>query len=290
VYPLIALSGCTAPLLPGEVVLGVEQAATFVYGDPGAHLGASVAARADRWIASAPGEGTTWIDGAPTDVPSAWVGWWGEREIRVDAEGRVFVDGDAAWTVAGAHAWAAGDAGVLAATATGLVWVDAARAVPMEGLAAVAWGTDRILGVVCGSAGCEAHAWDDTGADLGVFAAAGEGGAVGEWDGVAWAGDPAWDDPTGAGTVCAEGGTCVSGAPGDHLGAAIGGGYTAGTFNKDVDPPRARIVALDGGTTFVLEAGAELQPIELSGDDTLVIGAPYHPAHGEPSGAVIVVR
>jgi hypothetical protein len=106
---------------------------------------------------------------------------------------------------------------------------------------------------------------------------------------VAWGGDPRWDEPEAGGTVYAEDGREIEGLPGDHLGAAIGGGYTAGTFNKWVVPARGRVVPLDGGIVFDLEVGAEIQPILVGGGDPLVVGAPYHPADGVPAGAVVVV-
>ncbi|MDP2305300.1 MAG: hypothetical protein Q8P18_04655 [Pseudomonadota bacterium] len=285
----LVLLGCAAPLLPNEKVLGVEQVAAFTFGGPGDHLGASVAARGERWLASAPGSGRTWRDGEAGDAPSVWVGWLGESEVLVSGGGRVTVDGVARYTLADATAWAASADALIAATPAGLVFVDQERVVPVEGLESVALGVDRVLGLVCGSDGCAGYAWSFEGVSLGPYATGGEGGAVGEWAGQAWAGAPAWDDPEGAGEVCAEDGACLAGLPGDHLGAAIGGGYAAGTFNKWVVPPRARFVPLDGGTVYSLEAGAELQPLVLAGDDVLVIGAPYMAAHGEPSGAVIQV-
>ncbi|MFZ5476333.1 MAG: hypothetical protein ACOZNI_06105, partial [Myxococcota bacterium] len=129
-----------------------------------------------------------------------------------------------------------------------------------------------------------------TGEPLDIDLAAGEGGDVGEWDGVAWAGDPQLDDDDGAGRVCSEAGDCVEGLAGDHLGAAIGGGFAAGSFNKWIVPARARVVPLHGGIVYAMEEGAEIQPLTLDGDDaTLIVGAPYHPAHGEPSGVVVEV-
>ncbi len=293
--------GCAAPLVPGEVVLGVEHAAAFTYGGPGDHLGASVAGRGDRWLASAPGAGQTWRDGIPGDGPSLWVGWWGEGEVLVSSGGHVSVGGDERISVPDALAWAAGPAGIVAATPSGLLFVegewgagegmDDDRLVPVEGLQAVALGVDRVLGLVCAPEGeeCVGSAWSFAGALLGTYARGGDGGAVGEWEGRAWAGAPDWATPEGTGEVCAEDGACRVGLPGDHLGAALGGGYAAGTFNKWIVPPRARVVPLGEGDVYTIETGAELQPITLAGDDVLVIGLPYAAAHGVPSGAVVRV-
>ena len=285
----LTLLACAAPLLPGERVLGVDIPATFTYGGPGDRLGASVAGRDGSWIASAPGAEQTWRDGAATDAPSVWVGFWGGSEVFVSAEGQVRIDGAARWAVPEALAWAVGGERLVAATPAGLLFVERELLVPVAGLEAVAVGAERVLGLVCDDDACVGDAWTFDGAALGTFASAGVGGAVGEWDGRAWAGAPDWADPEGPGRVEAEDGAVVEGLPGDHLGATLGGGFTAGTFNKWVVPARARVVPLDGGTVLAIEAGAELQPLVLGGDTTLLVGAPYAAAHGEPSCAVIEV-
>lgn len=288
-HPLIGLLACAAPLIPGEVVLGVDVPATTTLGTEAARLGASVAWFDGSWLASAPGDERLWRDGNVTDEPAAWVGWWSGETVGVSGAGEVRVDGELRWTVPGATSWAFGPTGILAAGGGRLHRVDRERSFEVPGVAAVAWGTERVLAVVCDPA-CEARAWDLDDAPLGAVVSAGEGGAVGEWDGVAWAGDPQWDDDDGPGEVCAEDGGCVAGLPGDHLGGAIGGGYAVGTFNKWVVPARARVVPLAGGTVLAMERGAEVQPLALDGDgETLIVGAPYHPAHGVPSGAVVEV-
>ncbi len=281
--------GCSSPLLPGEDVLGVDVSARFVVGEPGDRLGASVAGSRDGWLASAPGGGATWMAGERTALPSAWVGWWGAEEVIVDAEGGVTVAGALLWSVGAARGWAAGGHGILASSAAGLHFVDRGVLVEVSGLYAVSWGTGRILGVVCTDAGCDAQAWAVDGTSLGSWGQAGEGGAVAEWEGVAWAGAPEWSDPMAQGRACSEHGECVVGEPGDHLGAAIGGGRTAGTFNSRIVPPRARLVSLVGERVWALEEGAEFQPIVLDGDDGVLIGAPYHPVGGLPAGVVVRV-
>jgi hypothetical protein len=113
---------------------------------------------------------------------------------------------------------------------------------------------------------------------------------VGEWDGVAWAGDPEEEIPDGGGSVCAEDGRCVHGLVGDHLGAAIGGGFAAGAFNKWVVPARGRVVPLGAGTTYAIERGGENQPLAVAGDgDTLVVGHGQYPAGESPGGAVVTL-
>jgi hypothetical protein len=287
VYALI-LGGCTASLLPGERVLGVDLPVEVSPGSPGDLLGAAVAGYGDDWLAAAPGADATWRTGVREPGSSAWVGWWGDAAVRVDLAGGVFVEDALQFEVTGAVAWAAGPHGVLVATGAGIEVLDTALSIPVRGVQSVAWGADRILAVVCQEV-CEGRAWARDGAALGPFAPAGHGGAVAEWEGTAWAGAPAWDRDEGEGEACSEDGRCVRGLPGDHLGAAIGGGYVTGTFNRWIVPPRARIVSLGGGETLVLETGAEGQPLSLGGGAPLLIGAPYMPARGAPAGAVLVV-
>lgn len=285
----LTLLACAAPLVPGEVVLGVDRVASFTYGGPNERLGASVAADGASWLAAAPGADATWRDGERRDEPSAWVGFWGGSEVIVTATGEVRVDGEPFGEVPKARAWAAGPNGILVATAEGLRVLDPPLDVPATGVRAVAWGEERLLALVCADE-CVGEAWALDGTPLGAFAPGGPDGAVGEWGGRAWAGAPDWEDPEGPGRVCAEDGTCVEGLPGDHLGAAIGGGHTVGTFNKWIVPARARVVPLDGGAVLALETGAEIQPIQLAGDaDQLVIGAPYQAYDGLPAGAVVTV-
>jgi hypothetical protein len=90
--------------------------------------------------------------------------------------------------------------------------------------------------------------------------------------------------------VRCEDGREIHGLGGDHLGRAIGGGWTAGTFNKWVVPARARVVPLDGGEVLALEEGAEGQPLAVAAEEgLLVVGAPYEANGGGPAGAVYEV-
>jgi hypothetical protein len=287
VYALIFVA-CAAPLLDGERVLGVDVPAEFIFGAPGDRLGSAVAGRGDRWIATAPGASRTWRDGEPGDVASAWVGFWGESEVLVTSDGTLTVNGELSAEIPDATAWAFGENGIAFATVDGLRVLDPPLAVAVRGVEALAWGERRLLARVCDPA-CVGMAWALDGEALGAYAPAGAGGAVGEWDGVAWAGAPAWDEPEAPGRVCSEAGVCVDGLPGDHLGATLGGGFTAGTFNKWVVPARARLVPLDGGDVLALETGAEAQPLHLAGDTRLVVGAPYAASEGLPAGAVVTV-
>lgn len=263
-------------------MIGADVAADWVYGEGGDRLGESVALGAGVVVA-APGAETAWVDGVASPGPAAWVGWSGERLVRVGVDGEVVIDGEAAGTVPNAKVWAIGDAGIVWATKSALGLLDGWE-VPVTGVGALAVGT-RVLARVGGAV----RAWDLDGNELPIELEAGDAGAVAEWDGVAWAGDPADVIADGAGRVCAEDGRCVEGEVGDHLGRAIGGGYAVGEFNKWIVPARARVVPLDGGTVYAMEVGAEVQPIAVAGDGArVVVGAPYYPVGGEPAGAAAV--
>jgi hypothetical protein len=292
----LLLAGCADDLLPGESILGVDVPAVFTTGGARDQLGAEVAWSGDSWLATAPGAGQVWRDGVATDAPAADAGFWGQHVVTVSREGEVFVDGEPAGAAEGAPAAVAiGAPGVAVATADAIALRDpeglrAEVRIDLRGVTSLAWGEERLLGLVCDPT-CEGRVWSREGEDLGGFADGGEGGAVGEWHGRAWVGDPQLTDPDGAGLVRSEDGDVVAGAVGDHLGAAIGAGRAAGTFNKWVVPARARLVPLEGGEVLSMEIGAENQPIRLAGDDdVLVVGAPFYPANGHPSGAVVVAR
>lgn len=287
-YALSLSVGC-AELIPGEEVLGRDVPAAFTLGGARSALGSRIAWNEQAWLATAPTAGETWTGGVAEATPALDVGWWGDRAVIRRENGEIAVDGEGMWTLEGSGPWAVGPAGVAVANGRGILLLDRSITVEIQGVAALAWGDERLLAMVCDPA-CEGRAWSLDGAPLGAFAAGGEDGAVGEWSGRAWAGDPRWDDPDAAGAVRAEDGTEIVGLAGDHLGGAIGGGHAVGTFNKWVVPARARIVPLDGGTVKAMEIGAENQPIVLDGDaSTLMIGAPFYPAGGLPSGAVVVV-
>jgi hypothetical protein len=195
----------------------------------------------------------------------------------------VWVDGEVVATQAEARVWAVGDAGVVYAD-KGRVGLVGGWEVARSGVGALAIGS-RVLARV----GDHVEAWDLDGEELPIDLPAGDGGAVAEWAGVAWAGNPADDEDEGAGRVCAEDGRCVEGEAGDHLGRAIGGGYTVGEFNKWIVPARARVVPLEGGAVYAMEVGAEVQPMAVAGDGgRVIVGAPYYPREGEPAGAAAV--
>ena len=283
----LTLLGCTTPLIE-ERVVEADVHATWSMGGENDLFGDSVAWREGQLLVAAPGRGCAYLDGEALGTPADWVGWISADRVQAGRDGRVEVDGEARWQAGALAFFAVGERGAVGSTVDTL-WTDDAGAVASPGIQNVGVGEDRRLAVVCDSA-CGARAFDDSGADVGEVAPAGHLGAVAEWRGVAWAGDPQWEDDDGAGRVCSEDGVCVEGLPGDHLGVSIGGGYAAGVFNKWVVPPRARVVPLVDGAVYAFERGVETRPLALSGDgSTLVIGSPWYPVDGRASGAVAVV-
>lgn len=263
-------------------MIGADVAAEWTYGEGGDRLGESVALGPGVAIA-APGAETAWVDGVASAGPASWIGWWGDRFVRIGVDGEVYVDDVAAGEVPNAKVWAVGDAGIVWASKSAMGLLDGWE-VEVNGVGALAVGT-RVVARV----GAAVRAWDLDGTEVPIELDAGDGGAVAEWEGVVWAGDPADTIADGAGRVCAEDGRCVDGEPGDHLGRAIGGGYAVGEFNKWIVPARARVVPLDGGQVYAMEVGAEVQPLAVAGDGTrVVVGAPYYPVDGEPAGAAAV--
>lgn len=286
---LVGGGGCTAALLPGEVVIPGDVPMEVSYGTPGSEYGSTVAWKEGLLVVTAPTAGTLTVGEGSTRVGALWADFWGPHLVYAAANGSGYVDGEERWSVPDALAWAAGDAGVVATDGDRLYLLDRDRSVRAPGISALAIGTDRVLGVQC-NPDCAGVAWTMDGEPLGVFAEAGAGGAVGEWDGVAWAGAPDLDVADGRGRAVAEDGREIPGQVGDHLGIAIGGGYVAGEFNKWTVPALERIVALDGHRTYALDQGAEAQPVSLAGDgELLVLGAPFYPHGTAPSGLVAVV-
>lgn len=281
--------GCTAPLVPGELVLGEDIPAVFEYGTEDSRYGASVAWREEHLLVGAPGARKSWLDGELLEGPYEWLAWFGEQRVQADGQ-YLWVNG--AWVADFPHAvaMAASEEALVVATRKGLQRMDQPWNVPVEGIISLALGESRVLAVVC-NPDCEGHAWSLSGDDLGKVTEAGERGGIAEWEGMAWGGDPQWRVDEDPGRVCNEAGECLEGMPGDHLGATIAGGYTAGMFNKRITPPRLRIVPLGEGPVYVMETGAEQQEVTLGGDvTTLVVGAPYLPHDETPSGAVVRVR
>ncbi|HNC97070.1 MAG TPA: hypothetical protein PKY30_04805 [Myxococcota bacterium] len=277
---------CTAPLVPGELVIGEDIPAEFRYGTENSRLGDQVVWGPGGLLASAPGEGQVYWEEQPVDGPTKWLGWWGLRRVQADTS-ELWVDGELVATPDGLQAMTAGEVGVFGATRQRLFALEQGWSLPVAGVRRLALGEERLLAVVC-APDCVGKAWTFSGEELGEVVAAGEGGDIAEWKGVAWAGTPAWKEGAAAGKVCSEEGICLEGVLGDHLGAAIAGGYSLGMYNKEITPPRQRIVPLEGGTILSLEQGLELHRVDLTGDgQNLIVGVPFLPHAGDPTGAVI---
>lgn len=282
-------------------MLGGERAATFTYGAEGDRLGDALASDGGTLAAAAPGRPAVWHDGAWTDGPSAWVGFWRGALVRVGAgdavvDGGVF-DAEQVALLTGAGALAASPVGLYALRAGEVVRVDTGARVTVPGAQALAADEARVAVLACpADEPCAVALYDVDLAPLAAPTAAGEplpagsGGAVGFDQGVLCAADPELPLDDGTGVVGCEDGRGAVGLPGDHLGGGIGAGHAVGWFNGRIAPARARLVPLDGGEVLALEVGAETQPIRLGGDDaTLWIGAPFHPHAGAPSGALVRV-
>jgi len=271
-------------VVPGEVP------AETTYGAAGSELGTALAVRGERWAVTAPGAGevrvyegdvqvgvlsrprpvAVWFDG---DEPTA--GFASDGIYRVLTGERVQETPDA-------RLFAGGDGVAVSASASQVRALDG-RAWPLERVQALAVGGGRVLALGCG-AGCQAYELLDEPVALG---AAGELGRVGVWEGQAWWSDPELALSDGAGVVTSEAGDRVEGAPGDHLGRGLGGGYAVGALNPNVVPPRARIASLDGGGWLAVDRARETRPLALAGDaDTLLIGVPEIPDAAGLIGAV----
>lgn len=289
----LALLACTDPLV-SEWVIGVDIAGEVYEGTANARLGASVAFH-DVAAAAAPGAGLVVLDGAEQPGPAQWVGFVGGELARA-GDGELWV-GSQAFDPGPARAFAAGADAVYLGGAGG-VWTVPGGAVDIDVSAVDALAvSDSVLATrsLDGEGGaCRVLRWD-----LGIVPPTGEvvdlpcsvDGALAFVDGAICAGRPDLDDDRGAGLVACDDGRVVAGEPGDHLGRAVGGGYAAGSFNKWLVPALARLVPLVDGPLLALEEGAENQPHALAGDGAvLVVGAPYFPVGGLPSGTVFVVE
>ncbi len=284
---------CSQELIPGERVLGADLPVEAFYGEEGDLLGWTVAGAEGAWMGAAPGGEYSLGLGLAgetvprrTSAPARWVGVWEGRLIQAAPEG-LYLDGALVWDDEPITSMAVGPS-IFVTTATELLALSTEGEVrwsaPARGARGIAVGVDRVVVGLCGER-CEVRGWTLGGQGLGTLLDAGRHGAIAEWSGLLWAGDPMWEEDLGRGRVCNEVGVCIEGEPGDHLGVGIGGGYAAGVFNRHLTPQRARIVPLvAAGPVLVLETGAEGQVLSLAGDEeTLVIGAP-HQAHG---GAVV---
>lgn len=284
------LGGCADDLLPGETVLGVELLVEVEYGEADSRLGQVLAAREGHIAAAAPGLPGVWADGEWSEGNGQWVGWRGEALVRVGV--REAVIGEvAAPELSRGSVWASSEGAVYFATDRDL-HRQGGGSVEVAGVTALAASDTRVVAMVCASS-CQLRAWSvDLAAELAAPALpAGVGGALSLEGDVLCASDPELDLSRGAGRVACEDGREIEGLPGEHLGASIGGGYTAGVFNKHDVPERGRIVPLAGGEVYVVEGGALGQPLRVAGGGGwLFVGSPYQPHEGGSAGAVYLVE
>ncbi|MFH1463838.1 MAG: hypothetical protein ABIO70_05600 [Pseudomonadota bacterium] len=304
---LALLVGCAPDLLPGELVVPGELPAEFYRGAPGAGLGAAVALDDGRLLAGAPGSGEAWVlPGDAGSVGPRGLGgavWWSDGvpwAARV-TEAVYRVDGPAAervWLVPGARILAAGalagEGRVVGSDGTRVwIWDQAGELqdeIVQPGVQRLAVGAARVLILACAGGACQVLAWPAGSVEVEVLGEAGDGGALVEYDGVAWWGLPALDDPSAPGEVCAEGGTCIAGIAGDHLGRSLCAGYAAGVGNTVAVPSRLRLVPLDGGTVLALDRAAPGRPAALDCDpDRIAVGLATTGLHEPGEGVVMVI-
>ncbi len=281
-------AGCGADLLPGEVVVGTDIPSERWDGAPDERFGAALAVGPEgAWATAAGVPELRRLDAADTTLlPATWTGAGAGHVYAAAVDGRWWIDGEEQAGVGVGVTWAAGGLGAAFVDATGWTLPLTGVSVRAPHVSALAVGDARVLAMAEGVV----YAWDAAGGELPIALSGGDGGALGEWRGVAWAGSPEDDIADGAGQVCDELGACIDGQVGDHLGRVIGGGYAAGTFNKWIVPARARYVPLDGGVVLAVDDGAEDQPLSVAGDDiTAWLGAPYFAEDGLPGGAVFAV-
>ena len=259
-------------LTPGEYVLGDEIPAQIVQGPDG--FGASVATLADSRIVSQP----------------VRMGLQGEalRSVDVDQVRRVGLTDDGPWV------WLSEGAVLFGPTLTERIVLTQASAidrcpsgefVSVTGAGeAVSCAESGVLQTRCSSGQCTVHIDDGPSLDR-----VSPGGDVAWVSGVACWGDPELEEELGAGRVTCEDGRELVGLTGDHLGLTIGGGRTAGRFNRHIVPPRLRIESLDGQPVWLIDRAAENSRVSLdaSAGETLVGVA--HFRQGGATGRVFVV-
>ena len=301
-------SGCAADLLPGELVVPGEVAATSYRGSDGALLGAGVALRDGALLVGAPGLGQVlradsgqWSFGE-TGL-GRWV-WWDGPDPRAALAGDgVYAVGGAEaellWTTPGVVAFDAGSmadgARVVGATPHDLLlWSERGELVAslaQVGVQRVAIGRERVLMIVCVGADCEALAWHAGTDTLSSLGPAGDGGAVVGGDDVAWGSDPELADAFGSGWVCSEDGACHAGLEGDHLGRSLCATHASGVFNTWIVPARLRVVPLSTGPVLAIDRGAPSRSANLhSQGGMLAIGLPSDGVNARGEGRALLVE
>ncbi len=266
------LFGCS-DLTPNEVVLGDEVLADTVEYSMG--FGATVALSKGLILAA---NGLRW---GPVDAM---------REQHTSGEVRtVGFSGDIAW------AWLESGRVVLIADGAEIGRVHSAASVDVCPDLSLVSAQLRGEAVACSDEGLiRTHCDEDVctvsinGEDLPGNISA--GGAVAWVEGTACWGSPQLQKEQGRGLVECEDGRVWQGLRGDHLGLAIGGGRTAGRFNRHIVPPRLRIPSLVGDETWLIDRAAENSRVSLSGDsDATVVGVPRY-RQGGTTGRVYVVE
>ncbi len=282
------LSGCALlpdALLLDELVLGEEIQAAEVEGAALSALGAAVAVEGERALIGAPGSGEVLlVDADGEEVWRIWGGaGLGQRVWLADGQGYAWKVGEGIFAVGPAGAsliLSAPQAAAIDRCPDGTWWSS-------SGIGdAVRCTEEGLLWLRCEQAECAVQQGED-GAVLGQTSA---GSAVDWIEGVACWGDARLeDDPSPGAVQCADGRTW-EGLDGDHLGAAMGGGWSAGVFNKWQVPARARLVRLDDGRIWTVDRAAERSRIAVDSSSALVaVGVPGWSSREASEGRVFLV-
>jgi len=262
---VLGASGCTAPLIPGEQVLGDDIPAVVITGSGGSMLGATVRVLSSGDMAAlAPGAGEVSVYGAG-----------GERRWTAAVSGeRIWEDdGDLLVWERGVGIWRVSQDGVaLEAPLTAPTAVDRCPDGSWLTATGVGEAVDCARGeliTTCAGASC------DVTLDGEWLGAGSTSGAVGWWGEVPCWGDPRFAADDAPGEVRCADGTTLTGIDGEHLGVGIFEERATGIFSKRAIPQRARVVPLGGGVIWVIDRASERSRLSVSrAGDLWAVGVP----------------
>jgi hypothetical protein len=287
---LLLHTACLGALLPEELEVGEEISAVAIAGEPLSQLGAAVAVGEDAGepliVVGAPGAGE--VIAFRRDGAEAW---------RVSGEvglgRRVWADGASVflWLPQVGVLDPAGDLVHSAPQATALTRCPDGTWWGSNGIGdAVDCSGDGLLRSTCSGGECQVSVASIPGGEATVLGETSAGSAVGWIDGVACWGDAALEADPSPGRLRCEDGTELVGLDGDHLGASIGAGRTAGVFNKWQVPARLRIASLSDGEVWTIDRAAERSRVALAeGQGIVVIGVPGFISQHANEGHVFLV-
>ena len=293
---LIYMFGCSADLLVGELAIPGEVPVDLVSSADILGFGSDVAIdNISNQIVAAADE-------------SGWAGWPGADEIILLSASSMNVWFDSGRPMLGAGGFGVLDIGsgellhefLMARTVRGFDggWIAASadRVVDSDGgewiiedPRVVAASDSLRVAISCEDLDCIAVELveDGTIIELGI---AGDSGDIWIEGTTVWWGSPDINTDGAQGRVDSSMGDVLIGAPGDHLGRSIGGGYTVGGINWELSPRRTIIRSLGGFESVSLDGVSGPGTIALAGNENnLVLGVPGWSRDGV-SGAVISIE